>query len=75
MKLDDFNSEDFEFHGERELGNTIICREHYPKVKLYYNKKTTEWFQVSEKGKVYRKTPPTGPYDVVDFEKEWLKLE
>jgi hypothetical protein len=75
MNLDDFNGEDFEFHGERELHNTIICREYYPRVKVYYNKRTTEWFQVSEKGKVYRKTPPADFDEVVDFEKKWRKLD
>lgn len=49
MKLIDFAGTDYEPHGERELGNTIICGEQYPKVKVYFNKKTNEWFQVSEK--------------------------
>jgi hypothetical protein len=44
-------------------------------MKVYLNKKTNEWFQVSDKGLVFRKTPPAGPNDVVDFEKEWKKLE
>jgi hypothetical protein len=31
MKLTDFTAADFEYHGERELGNTIICRELIPR--------------------------------------------
>lgn len=75
MKLIDFAGTDYEPHGERELGNTIICGEQYPKVKVYFNKKTNEWFQVSEKWKFFRKTPPAGTNDVVEFETNWSKLE
>ena len=75
MKLEEFKGSDFEFRGEKELERFIICGEHYPKVKIYFNKKTTEWFQFSEKGKLFRKTPPSNSNEIVEYGEKWDSLE
>lgn len=75
MRLPDFQNLPFECFNEKELSEWVLCGEHYPKVKTYKNTETNEWFQVYERGNLYRKTPPAGPHEVVAFDKEWKKLD
>lgn len=75
MKISDFTVTDFTYFEEIKLSEWVINGEHYPTVKIYQKHETNEFFQVSEKHKKYRKTPPTKDIYIVQQYGEWKNFE
>ena len=75
MKLQDFDGADFIQHGEIQLSEWVINGEHFPTVKTYHNNKTNECFQVAEKHKKFRRTPPSNSANKVVRYGEWEDLQ
>lgn len=75
MKFSDFSSNDFTAHDEVRLSECVIKGDHHPSVKIFHNNKTNETYQVSDKHKVFRKTPPTSDTYLVQRYGDWEKLD
>lgn len=73
--MSDFANSDFNMLGEIHLSEWVINGDHYPNVKIYHNNVTNECYQVSERHKKFRKTPPSSDQFVVQQYGKWEDLE
>ncbi|MBK9293893.1 MAG: hypothetical protein IPM57_05530 [Oligoflexia bacterium] len=73
MKISDF--EKMQKVGKTQLSEWVMKNEHYPDVDIYFDNEKKEYYQISKKHHLYRKTDPVeSDYDVKQYS-AWKKIE
>lgn len=71
MRRKDFQNEDYRFMDEMQLTEWVLRGDYRPIVKIYYNSRLKQTFQVSEDHSLYRSTEQG---EEIGMYGEWKKL-